>query len=209
MRNLTFKQQRDKTSISLWRINISNASEWNVEVKGAMKKRLLGILALLGLCLVTIISCDTINVDSPLVESIQVSGSGSAFGEPDVALLNLAISVERDSVNQARDEAAVAMQKVSDSIKDNGVAQQDIQTRNFNIQPQYDYIDKRQVLRGYLVTNTVSIKVRDIKTIGDVIDDSVAAGGDLIRVYSISFNLDDPKELQSQARIKAMKDAYA
>ncbi|MBM3242390.1 DUF541 domain-containing protein [Candidatus Poribacteria bacterium] len=110
-----------------------------------------GILLLLGLYMVTIVACDTINMESPMVESIQVTGSGSVLGEPDVAFLNLGISVERNSVREARDEAAFAMQKVVDSIKSNGVAEKDIQTQNFNIQPQYDYSDNRQILRGYLV----------------------------------------------------------
>jgi uncharacterized protein YggE len=168
-------------------------------------------LLLLGLYMVTIVACDTINVESPMqaAEGIQVTGSGSAFGEPDVAFLYLGISVERNSVREARDEAAIAMQKVVDSIKSNGVAEKDIQTQNFNIQPQYDYIDNRQVLRGYLVTNTISIKVRDTKIVGEVIDDATVAGGDLIRVNSITFAIDDPKELQAQARIEAMKDANA
>ncbi|MBM3242176.1 DUF541 domain-containing protein [Candidatus Poribacteria bacterium] len=55
----------------------------------------------------------------------------------------------------------------------------------------------------------MSIKVRDTKTVGEVIDEATAAGGDLIRVNSITFAIDDPKELQAQARIEAMKDANA
>jgi len=173
-----------------------------------------GILLLLSLPLVvTIVACDsdTITVEPPMqiVQGIQVTGNGSAFGNPDVAILNLGISAEKPEVREAREEAATAMQKVLDSLKDNGVAEKDIQTQHFSIQPQYDYIDNRQVLRGYLVTNIVSTKVRDIETIGEVIDDAVDAGGDLIRVQSIIFTIDDPKELQNLARVEAMKDANA
>jgi len=176
--------------------------------------RFLGLLLLLSLPLVvTIVACDgdTITVESPMqiVKGIQVTGSGSAFGKPDVAILSLGISAEKVEVQEAREEAAAAMQKVIDSLKDNGVVEKDIQTQHFSIQPRYDYIDNQQVLRGYLVTNTVSTKVRNIETVGKVIDDAVDAGRDLIRVQSIVFTIDNPKELQNQARVEAMKDAYA
>ena len=117
--------------------------------------------------------------------------------------------MEGDSVREAREEASAAMQSVIDSLKDNGVAEEDIKTQHFSIQPRYDYIDNRQVLRGYQVTNLVSAKARDIETVGEVIDDAATAGGDLVRVQSITFTIDDPKELQEQARVEAMKDAHA
>ena len=174
--------------------------------------RFLCFLMILSLPLVmAIFGCvgDTINVLSSqqLPARIQVTGTGSVFGKPDLILVNMGVSAERKSVEEARDEAALVMQKVLDSLKENGVAEEDIQTRRFTIHPQYDYIERKQVLRGYLVTNMVSVKVRDIDSVGEIIDDAVTAGGDLLRVQSITFTIDDPKELQSKARIEAMKDA--
>ena len=140
-------------------------------------------------------------------EGIQVVGVGSTFGKPDVALLSMGVSVEEASVKEAKAEAAAAMQKVLDSLKVNSVAEEDIQTQSFTIQPQYNYTDGKQVLRGYLVTNMASAKVRNMDAVGEIIDDAADAGGDLLRINSITFTIDDPKELQSQARIEAMKDA--
>jgi uncharacterized protein YggE len=176
--------------------------------------RFWSFLTLLSLTLaIAIVGCegDTINVASPqqLVEGIQVIGTGSAFGKPDVVLLNMGVSVEKASVKEARGEAAATMQKVLDSLKENGVVEKDIQTQRFTIQPQYNYIDGKQVLRGYLVANMVSVKVRNIAAVGEIIDDAAAAGGDLLMVQSVIFTIDDPKELQSEARIEAMKDARA
>jgi uncharacterized protein YggE len=166
---------------------------------------------LLALPLVVIfVGCeDTINLAPQGVEGIQVTGSGSVSGKPDVALLSLGISTERASVTEAREEAAAAMQRVIDSLKANGVAEKDIQTQQFSIYPQYDYTNNKQALRGYRVTNMVSIKVRALDKVGVVIDDVAAAGGDLTQVQSISFTIDEPKELQAQARVEAMKDAKA
>ncbi len=186
----------------------SGAKQLDVERKCAMS-RFLGILLMFCMPLVLIIVACGGDTITDAVQGIQVTGSGSAFGKPDVAILNLGISVEKDSVREAREEAAGAMQNVIDSLKDNGVAEEDIKTQHFSIQPRYDYVEGRQILRGYQVTNLVSAKVRDMETVGEVIDDAADAGGDLVRVQSITFTIDDPKELQEEARVEAMKDAHA
>ena len=202
-RNLRLLKQISETLANRRRMNI----------KGADTRRFLATALLFGLFMVlTIVACDsdTITIEPfQMDQGIHVTGSGSAFGNPDVAILNLGISVERASVGEARDDAAVAMQRVIDSLKENGVAKKDIRTQRFTIQPRYNYIDGKQVLRGYEVTNTVSAKVRNIDAVSAVIDDAATAGGDLIQVQSITFSIDDPKELQNQARVEAMKDAYA
>jgi hypothetical protein len=154
---------------------------------------------------------DTVNVNLPQesIRGIQVTGVGSVYGKPDVAILKMGVSVERKSVKEATEEAAEAMRRVIDSLKKDGVVDEDIQTQRFSIQPQYDYVDKRPVLRGYRVTNMVTVKIRDMESIGGIIDDAVDAGGDSMRIDSIAFSIDDPTELQAEARVKAMKDARA
>jgi hypothetical protein len=149
---------------------------------------------------------EIINREAP-ANSIQVTGTGVATGEPDVAILSLGVSVERDSVQAAREEAAAAMQQVIDSLRANGVADPDIQTQQFSIQQQFDYFNGRQEFRGYLVTNILSAKIRDMERIGQAIDDAAEAGGDLIQIHSIQFTIDDATELRMQARIAAMQDA--
>ena len=165
------------------------------------------LLLVLSLMIIFVACEETVNLAPQGVEGIQVTGIGSIFGRPDMALLSLGISTERASVNEAREEAAAAMQQIIDSLKANGVDEKDIQTQQFSIQPQFDFIEGKQRLRGYRVTNIVSIKVRNLDRVGKVIDDVAAAGGDITQVQSIQFTIDDPKELQSQARVKAMKDA--
>lgn len=140
---------------------------------------------------------------------IQVTGSGSTLGEPDIVVLTLNVSVEKASVKEAREEAANAMNQVLDSLKGNGVAEGDIQTQQFSIQQQFDFTNGRREFRGYRVTNAVSAKSRDLDRIGQVIDDAAAAGGDLVQIQSIQFGIEDAKELQAQARVEAMKDALA
>ena len=142
-------------------------------------------------------------------KTIQVTGSGAAIGEPDVVLLSLGVSVERESVKQARADAAEAMQGVIDSLKENGVAELDIQTQHFSIHQQFDFPNGRREFRGYNVTNTVSAKIRDLDVVGQAIDDAAEAGGDLVQINSIQFSIDDTAELRMQARVAAMRNAQA
>ena len=94
-----------------------------------------------------------------------------------------------------------------DALKNNDIAERDIQTENFSIYPQYDYTEEGRVLRGYRVNNTVNAKVRELESLSDIIDDATAAGGDIIVVNSIQFMIEDPTPLQAQARTLAVKNA--
>ena len=170
-------------------------------------------LGLSALLVITLTGCDTPIVATllppPDGRTVHVTGSGSVVGEPDIATLNLGVSVEKASVEEAREAAASAMTAVIASLKANDVAEKDIQTENFSIYPQYDYTDNGRVLRGYRVNNTVSAKVRELESLSDIIDDAAGAGGDIVVVNAIQFMIEDASALQSQARALAVKNAEA
>jgi uncharacterized protein YggE len=67
-------------------------------------------------------------------------------------------------------------------------------------------VEFERVLIGYQVTNTLTIKVRDLNNIGNVIDEASEAAGDLIRVSRVSFTIEDTKPLQNEAREEAIAD---
>ncbi len=172
------------------------------------------LIALTLLLLATLAACDTnvasqILSASPSGRTIHVTGSGSVAGEPDIATLNLGVSVEKLTVAEAREEAARAMTALIDSLIANNIAENDINTQNFSIYPQYDYSEGERKLRGYRVNNTVRAKVRELETLSDVIDDAAEAGGDSIVVNSIQFMIDDTTPLQTQARSLAVINAEA
>jgi uncharacterized protein YggE len=144
-------------------------------------------------------------------QGLWVTGQGKVTAVPDVALLNLGIQAQADTVAQAQEDAANAMDKVVQALKDGGVEDKDIQTQNFNIQKltRWDNDKQNQVLIGYQVTNTVIAKVREVDNAGSIIDAVAAAGGDLTIVNSVGFTIDDPTPYQEQAREKAVADAQA
>ena len=179
-----------------------------------MKRYNYWFLAIGTLLILALTACD-VNIASEVLSSsttdraIHVTGSGSVTGEPDIATLDLGVSVEKETIAEAREEAASTMTALIASLKANNVAEKDIKTENFSIHPQYDYTDNGRILRGYRVNNTVRAKIRELATLSDIIDAAAGAGGNNIVINSIQFMIDDTTPLQTQARSLAVKDAEA
>lgn len=142
-------------------------------------------------------------------EGIWVNGEGKVTAVPDVAILSLGIEVQEVSVADAQEKANVAMDKVMKALKDQDIDEKDIQTQSYYIQEMTRWDDNKNepIITGYRVSNTVSVKVREIGNTGYVIDVVAAAGGDYIRVNSVGFTVDDPLPYQEQAREMAVKNA--
>jgi hypothetical protein len=128
---------------------------------------------------------------------------------PDVAVLSLGVELEEATVQEAMDEAAVAMDRVISTLLAKGIAEKDIQTRWFNIYPVRKWTEWDDTIVGYEVTNTVTVKIRDIDATGRIIDAVAKAGGDLIRIHGVSFTVDDPSPYYVEARAEAVADATA
>ena len=140
---------------------------------------------------------------------ISVSGEGSIDLVSDLALLNVGVEAVAESVSQAREEAALAMDAIFAAVKAQGLEDRDIQTRAFNIWPQYEYQDNRSTLVGYRVNNSATVKIRDINNVGPLIDDVANAGGNATRIDGIRFTVEDPKPHIAALREAAFQDAMA
>ena len=148
---------------------------------------------------------------------IWVSGHARVTVEPDLVLLTVGVEATADTVAEARAEAAGAMDAVVRAVKAHGLEDQDVQTRSFNIWPQYEYPEvasggtrtRRQVLVGYTVSNMAGIKIRDVDAVGAIIDDVAEAGGDKTRIDGVNFSVEDPEPFMAQLRQEAVRDAVA
>ena len=142
-------------------------------------------------------------------EGVWVSGTGKVTVVPDIATLRLGIQSQEMSVAAAQSNATEAMNRVMDALADNGVAEKDIQTQFFSIQrvTRWDNVKQEEVVLGYRVSNIVTAKIRDIDKTGTIIDAVATAGGDLTRIDSINFSVEDPSAYHEEAREKAMEDA--
>lgn len=144
-------------------------------------------------------------------EGIWVNGNGKVTAVPDIAILQLGIEAQEVSVAQAQSQAALAMDAVMAALKDKEVAEKDIQTRFFNIHrvTRWDENKGQETVIGYRVTNMVTAKIRTMDEIGVIVDAVAVAGGDLTRVDSVAFSIEDPTGYQAEARQKAIADAEA
>ena len=140
---------------------------------------------------------------------IAVSGAGEVYGTPDTLQMRFGVSVLRPTVDEAVGDAAALADGLISSLESSGVAQEDIQTANYSINPEYDYSGDQRRLVGYRVNNTVVAKIRDLDSAGSVIDATVASVGDEIQVSGVSFSIEDDTELIAAARTAAWDDALA
>lgn len=142
---------------------------------------------------------------------LWVTGEGTATAVPDVVLLRLGVESEARTVSEAQHNAAEAMNRIMKSLKASDVAEKDVQTQRFSIYPVRRWIEseRREEIIGFRVTNIVIAKIRQVEKAGSIIDAVAAAGGDLTRIESISFSVDDPAPYYNEAREEAVKAAMA
>lgn len=140
---------------------------------------------------------------------IWVTGKGSITLEPDLALVNIGVETEAKTVTEARRKSAIAMEAVVSAVKAKGLTDRDVQTTSFNIWPRYDYLERGRELIGYTVSNSSSIKVRNISDVGPIIDDVANAGGNATRINGISFTVEDTQPFMDKLREDAVSDARA
>lgn len=143
---------------------------------------------------------------------ITVTGEGEMNVAPDMALLNLAVVREADTARDALNQNNEAMEKVLSAMKEAGVEPRDLQTGGFNIQPRYIYPDNKNGLTqpkisGYSVSNSLSVRVRDLNKLGAILDTSVTLG--VNQGGDVTFVNDNPSATITEARKRAVADALA
>lgn len=142
---------------------------------------------------------------------IVVSGQGNATVAPDLALVTLGVSETHKTAREAMDVANGAMAAVIEALKKQGIAARDLQTSGLSIQAQYSYPDNNDgnprppVLTGYAVSNSLTVRVRDLTKVGAIIDKAVTLG--VNQGGDIRFTNEDPAKSLKTARSDAVKDA--
>jgi hypothetical protein len=138
--------------------------------------------------------------------TIVVSGTGRVAVDPDVAELRLGVAIARPTVDSARAAAAEAMAAILAAVTAAGVAARDVRTTLLSVQPRYDYSDgKAPTLTGYDLANVVDVTVRDLATLGGVVDGALTAGA--TSLDGLTFRVDDPREPERTARTAAVAEA--
>lgn len=143
---------------------------------------------------------------------ITVSGEGEATVAPDMALLSLSVMREAKTAREAMDANNDAMAAVIAAMKSFGIAERDLQTAGIQISPRYDYTNKpdgsqQAQLAAYQVTNTLSVRLRDVDKAGEILDKAVSLG--VNQGGNVTFSNEDPSATVTEARKKAVANAMA
>ncbi|GAB1469664.1 SIMPL domain-containing protein [Chloroflexota bacterium] len=167
------------------------------------------IFAALAILALALSACGptTITQAAPVTpRTLNVTGQGIVYLTPDIVYINIGVNTQRENASEAVDINKKQTTAVIQAIKDFGVDAKDIRTTNFSIWSNPLYDDLGQVKSSnYSVDNTVSVTVRDLDKLGDLLDAAIVAGANSI--YSIQFDVEDKTEANKEARAQAVADA--
>jgi len=149
------------------------------------------------------------DVDGVKTRTLSVSGTGRVTLTPDIAYMTVGVQTEGKDAAEAVAENNSKTQAVIDALDAAGVDSKDIKTTNFSIYPQQQYDDRGKPSGEitYVVNNSVYVIVRDLDTIGDLLNTAVAAGANTIQ--GIQFDVDDKTDALAEAQENAVANAQA
>jgi uncharacterized protein len=145
---------------------------------------------------------------------VSVTGSGSVNATPDQAVINLGVQTQAETASQALDDNSAAMTEVVNTLRAAGIASADIRTQSIQLYPQYEVQPTVQPgqegqeqpgVSSYTAVNTVQMTVKDLDSLGTILDQIVAAGGN--RIDSITMDVSNADQSLQQAREAAYQNA--
>lgn len=145
--------------------------------------------------------------DDKMPRTISLTGHGEMRMAPDLAVVTLGVLSQSAVAAEALAANTRSMQAILAALKDAGIAAKDVQTSNFMVQPRYNYNNEGRApeLVGYDVSNTVTVTIRKLDTLGGVLDKVVSSGSN--QINGIMFGIDKPDFALDQARKLAVADA--
>lgn len=151
--------------------------------------------------------------DAPAPGVISVSAEGVASAAPDMAVISLTVLREGETARAALDANNQAMAEVLAAMKEAGIAERDLQTGAFAIEPRWVYPDNSNgrseppKITGYTVNNTLTVRIRDLSGLGTILDRSVSLG--VNQGGNVIFTNDDQEAIRAEARLDAVAKAKA
>ena len=155
----------------------------------------------------TVASTSLLNAEE-LPRTITVSGEGKAGSPPDMATISTGVMTKSASAKEALAANNQAMEQVLKVLKSRNIDNKDIQTSGFAVYPEYrrqERGDRSNQIDGYRVSNNVSVKVRNLARLGEILDALVQAGSN--QISGVSFSIAKPSAIMNEARRNAIDDA--
>jgi hypothetical protein len=166
------------------------------------------LLAALGLAALAPFAVPSQAQEFKMERTISLSGHGEIKAAPDMAVVTAGVMSSATTAREALTANNKAMEDVLKALAVAGIGKNDIQTSSFNVSPRYEYVQdgsRPPTIRGYDVSNNVTVTVRKLAGLGQVLDQLVSAGSN--QINGIQFLIDKPEPLTDQARKLAVEDA--
>jgi hypothetical protein len=136
---------------------------------------------------------------------IVTTGEAIVKRAPDRAWVTIGAENRARTAAEAQRLNTEAMTAVIERIKSSGIPADAVQTTGYNLQPEFDYANGRQTLRGYVARNQVQVRIDTLAKTGDVIAAAVATGA--TNVSGVRFDLKDRDSVEREALRLAVQDA--
>jgi uncharacterized protein YggE len=139
---------------------------------------------------------------------LDITASGEVTRVPDVAVISAGVVTRQQTASSAIQENSSRMERVLAALKKAGVAERDVQTSSLSLSPEYRYQENQPPqLVGYTASNQVSIRFRDIRNSGKILDALVAEGAN--QINGPSLTIDKPEAALDEARQQAIANGRA
>lgn len=147
---------------------------------------------------------------------ISVTGVGEVFAKTDIGQFAFSVYAEGNDATEAQNKSTQSIKSILEYLESQGVEEDDIKTTYYNLNPRYRYEERicpigsycppgEQIMDGFEVSQSVSVKVRDLEEAGTLISGVGERGA--TNISNLSFTIDDEEVLKVEAREKAIIDA--
>jgi uncharacterized protein YggE len=174
-----------------------------------MRKALFGLLAVTALSWTAPSSAQQAAITQTITGTrLDIDATGEATRVPDVAVITAGVVTRSANAGAALQDAAGRMDRMIAALKRAGIADRDIQTSNVNLNPEYRYPDNQPPqLTGYTASSQLTIRFRDIRNSGKILDALVAQGAN--QISGPNLVIDKPEAALDEARTKAIATGRA
>lgn len=137
--------------------------------------------------------------------TMTIEGKGQITVKPDQAKLTIGVVTENPQVQIAQQENAMISKRVIEALKQIGIEENAIKTSIYSVQPRYDYVDGRSILKGYEVEHQLEVTVKDLSKVGTVYDVAIKNGAN--RSGGVQFSVTNPDAYYREALKRAVHNA--
>ncbi|MEK7553199.1 MAG: SIMPL domain-containing protein [Patescibacteria group bacterium] len=189
----------------------------NIKIKNYLGIAVIAVLFIFALSAMSYVNSYSKSIQPSSFRSFSANGEGKITAIPDIAQFTFSVITEGNKdIAKLQKENTDKTNKIINFIKSSGVADKDIKTQNYNLDPRYQYFScpiKQDSVEpcppaeivGYTITQTIAVKIRNFEKIGDIMAGVVQNGANSIS--QLSFSVDDMSIVQDKAREEAIKKA--